>query len=296
MRLMDLPHMAALPFLTCNFECPYCIATPKMYKENNPFGLWESRYDDVFRFISNLEKKMIMVSGGEPLLWRRWRELISETDHYWYFSTNASKIPGWLGDNTIKERVKLFIATFHRTGIAVGRFIDNVKRLQDFGYSVFVKMVFVRDMEQINEAEKTIQAGIPMSFVPLVGGEYSPDEVDMLMPYCQSDMYYRRFLVDGRKPSLCLAGTNESFGVDGLVLTRCSHYSSISLNKVPLLFRGFAKGYIGDIYKPRYYEKPKMCSKPVCACEWHSFGGLYDDIENGRWQHFIDTGKWVTAK
>ena len=107
---MNLNHIAVLPFLTCNFKCPYCVAyLPKFYRDKQPFGLWEEHYDDVVKFIGGLEKKMILASGGEPLLWDRWEDLIKRTDHYWYFVTNTSRIPEWLNDSEIKKKVKYFV-------------------------------------------------------------------------------------------------------------------------------------------------------------------------------------------
>jgi len=288
-RLMNLPHIALLPFLTCNFACSYCVAKP-LLNGKRPFGLWNEHFDDITAFLSKLDTKMIMISGGEPLLWSGWTELIEKTDHYWYFCTNASKIPQWL-DYT-KDRVKLFLAAFHRTGITVDKFIGNVKKLQDAGYPVFVKIVYTRSEQQFAEAEEIIKAGIPTSFVPLYNTKYLPDEVAALRPYCHSDMYYNRFQSVERSPGKCAAGTRESFELTGMIVGRCSHYSHISLNKVPKLLRKFALGYRGDIYESHFDVSARMCSRKVCECEWHSFGELINSPENERWQSLIDTGVW----
>lgn len=294
-KLMNVNHISVLPFLTCNFACPYCIAyKPKLYKDKKPFGLWQERYDDVLKFLKKLDKRMILASGGEPLLWDRWADLIKRTDHYWYFVTNTTRIPEWLNDSEIKSKVKLFLSAFHRTGMRVGKFITNVKKLQDMGYPVFVKIMYVNEEEQLGEAGHIINCGIPMSFVPVVGVNYTKDTREILKPYCQSEMYYKRFDMDNviHLAGKCIAGTKDSFQVDGLTLTRCGHYSSISLNNVPKVLRGLHKGYIGDIYTPKYYRNPKMCNMAVCFCENFNFGGILDDSENPRWQKFIETGTW----
>jgi organic radical activating enzyme len=293
MKLMDLDHISILPFLTCNFKCPYCVAKPHLYSDKQPFGLWEEKYDEVLKFIGSLDKSMILCSGGEPLLWDRWEDLIKRTDHYWYYVTNTSRIPSWLEGNEVKNKVKLFLSAYHRTGIKVGKYVDNVKKLQDMGYAVFCKIMYVKDDEQFKDAEIITKAGIPMSFVPLVGVSYSSTEIKKVKPYCQSTMYYRRFYVIGQTPCLCLAGTKSSFQIDGLTMTRCGHYSSISLNNVSKMLRGLHNGYIGDIYKSKFYNEPKICNKTECFCEYLHFGELLDDSENDKWQSFIDTRKWV---
>jgi hypothetical protein len=293
MKLMDVNHISVLPFLTCNFHCPYCIAyQPALYKDKKPFGLWEERFDEVFKFIKKLDKRMILCSGGEPLLWRRWEELIKGTDHYWYFVTNTSVIPKWLEDREIKSKVKLILSAFHRTGMSINKYIHNVRVLQDRGYPIFTKIMYVKDEMQLKEASVITKCDIPMSFTPVVGLGYSKGELEAIKPYCQSEMYYHRFIDITHKADKCIAGTRDSFQVDGLALTRCGHYSSISLNSVPKLLRGLHNGYIGDVSHQGYYKQPKMCHKAVCFCENFNFGGILDDSENPRWQKFIDTGVW----
>lgn len=293
MKLMNLDHISVLPFLTCNFKCPYCIAyLPRWYRDKKPFGLWEEHYEDMAKFIGRLDKKMILASGGEPLLWDRWANLIKRTDHYWYFVTNTSRVPKWLKDRVVKEKVKLFLSAYHRTGISLDRYIANVQDIQNMGYAVFAKIMYVDDNSQLKDAERIMRADIPMSFVPLVDAYYDPDIAKEVRPYCQSEMYYNRFFDIGHKAGKCIAGTERSFQVDGLTLTRCGHYSSISLNNVPRMFRGLHNGYVGDIYKPKFHKNPRTCHKAVCFCENFNFGGILDDSENPRWQKFIDTGKW----
>lgn len=293
MKLMNVNHISVLPYLTCNFKCPYCIAKPNFYQDKNKFGLWETNYYDVMKFIQTLDKRMILVSGGEPLLWDKWQDMIINSDHYWYFVTNTSVVPKWLGDTEVKNKVKLFLSAFHRTGIKVEKYIDNVKKLQDMGYAVFCKIMYTKEKEQINEANLIIKSGIPMSFVPLVDTKYQSEEISRIKPYCYSDMYYRRFYILGKSSCYCMAGTKDSFQIDGLSMTRCGHFSSISLNNVPKLLRKLHDGYIGDIYQPKFYEKPKICNMNQCFCENLHFGGILDDSENEVWQRFIENGKWV---
>jgi len=244
------------------------------------------------KFIGGLEKKMILASGGEPLLWDRFEDLIKRTDHYWYFVTNTSRIPEWLNDSEIKKKVKLFLSAFHRDGITVENYIANVKKIQDMGYAIFSKIMYTRHPQNFNEAEKIINNRIPLSFVPLVGEKYNGFDKKVLRTYCMSEMYYNRFSLEERKPAVCIAGTKDSFQVDGMVITRCGHYSSISLNNMPKIARLAYNGYVCDVNKPKYMDEPVICKKKECFCENFNFGGILDTSENPRWQEFIDTGVW----
>lgn len=142
---MRLPHIAILPYLTCNFRCSYCVAKNfnniPLFRQKDSFKSWDKQFDDTATFLNTLDEKAVMVSGGEPFIWKRWGELMEKTDHYWYFITNASDVPRWLGYSTVKDRAKLFIATFHKTGIRIEEFIANIRKIQDLGYPVFVKVL-----------------------------------------------------------------------------------------------------------------------------------------------------------
>lgn len=295
MKLMRLPHIAILPYLTCNFRCPYCVVESPVWA----FTKWEAQFEDTVTFLNSIGKKAIMVSGGEPFIWKRWGELIRRTDHYWYFCTNTSKVPKWLQDSTAKEKVKLFLAAFHRTGIQVRKFIANVHKVQDLGYPVFVKVVYVGDSAQFNDIEEIIKAGIPASFAPLLGIECSEQGVADILPYCQSTMYANRFFPPDagaeRAIKPCPAGTEESFEIEGSVIVRCSHYSDMLLNRVPRLLRRFRPRYLGDISHPRFHKQPKICFRKTCACEWHTFSDMAFGFENEKWQHFIETKEWTPA-
>jgi len=303
MKLMNLPHIAIVPYLTCNFSCLYCIAESPLkipfYNPKTSLEKWDAQFEDTVTFLNSIDTKAIEVSGGEPFIWKRWDELIKRTNHNWYFLTNASGVPEWLKNSIVKERTKLFLAAFHRAGMRLERFIDNVCKIQDLGYPVFVKVVYTKNREQFKEMEKIIKVGIPASFVPLVGVKYSREEIEEILPYCQSALYSYRFFVpyDGvdRRANPCVAGTNESFELDGSVISRCSHYSGMSLNKIPKTLRNISTRYLGDIKKPNFYLKPKMCYRKTCTCEWMSFTKIVDGFENEKWQHFIETGEWVPA-
>lgn len=299
MKVMNLPHIAIVPYLTCNFKCPYCVAeTPfkiPFYNPRNSLEKWDAQFEDTVTFLNSIGTKAILVSGGEPTIWKRWDELIKRSDHYWYFLTNVSKVPNWLNDSKVKQRTKLLLAAFHRTGIRIEKFIANVCKIQDLGYPIFVKVVYTKDKDQLKEIDKIIKAGIPASFVPLVGMEYSKKEIEDMLPYCQSAMYACGFWGVNRAVKSCVAGTNESFELDGSIIAKCSHYSGMSLNKIPKLFRGLSSLYLGDIYYPRFYHQPKMCYRKTCTCEWLAFTDIAFGFENEKWQHFIETGKWVPA-
>jgi len=63
MKVMGVPHIAIIPYVTCNLSCSYCVANKY---SNDSLELWASKIDEVIEFLNRLDKKMIMVSGGEP--------------------------------------------------------------------------------------------------------------------------------------------------------------------------------------------------------------------------------------
>jgi len=321
---MGLPHIAVVPFLKCNFACPYCVS----YAHHKAsFGIWDDRFNDIKEFLNSLGKKMIMVSGGEPLIWRKWEHLIEETDHYWYFLSNCSIVPPFLRKDGIKQKIKLFISAYHRSQIDLDRYIGNLKKIQDLGYPIFCKVIYEKEPTQIGEADKIIAAGIPMSFVPLLHAQYSKEQLAEILPYCQSAMYSSRFFPPDagpkRKLGICEAGTSESFQITGFKIVRCSHLGGIHFGNICLpnfskgvifsrgitflrgihfdniylskLLGGRRLGYLGNIDAPRFYNTPVLCRSKTCACEWHNFSSMGFDLENEKWQHFIDTGEWVPA-
>ena len=300
MKLLGVPHMVIIPFTNCNFKCPYCCSS-KFIRAT--ISTWKEHSDDTIKFLNSLDKKMILVTGGgEPLLYD-WTEMIEKTNHYWYFATNCSVVHPFLTGSVTREKVKLFIAAFHRTGISVDKFISNVHRLQDLGYAVFCKIIYTREPKQFDEIETIMKANIPVTFTPLLYGSYSRDETMKVLPYCQSTMYASRFFhfdnKAGRRPAPCVAGTKESFAMTGTTLFRCSQYSE-PIDRMPYLLcprfiRRLWNYEKGNIYNPRFDKTPKMCRKQVCECEWHNFSDMGFDLENEKWQQFIETGKWMPA-
>ena len=303
MKLMNLPHIAIVLYLTCNFKCSYCVAEASrkvlFYNSKDSLDRWDAQFGGIVSFLNSLDTKAIMVSGGEPFIWKRWGELIERTAHYWYFITNASSVPKWLGDSVVKTRTKLIIATFHRTEMRIERFIDNVCKMQDLGYPVFAKVIYDGDSGRFREIEKVMKAGIPVSFVPFLNMAYSKVSITNMLTYCQSAMYAGRFFPPDagveRDIKPCMAGTEESFEVDGSVIARCSFYSGMPLNEVPRFLRGLSHRYLGDIHHPRFFKEPKMCYRKTCACEWHTFSDMAFGFENEKWQRFIETGEWSSA-
>ena len=265
MKLFNLDHISILPYTTCNFKCPYCCTTNKELTLRQ----WDELEPQILKFLQSLPKKAIMVSGGEPLLWN-WSKLINNTDHTWYFLTNGSVIPEWVNK---QDKIKLFIAAFHKSQIELDKFIYNIRKLEK---PTFVKVVYT-GMDDIASVEKLIKENIPASLTPEVNSKYNQDQVELIKPYITSQMYLNRFLGVKRSKGKCNAGTALSFELTGTKVNRCSHNSC---------------KFIGEIDNPKLYNKPKNCSRKTCYCEWHQFSELSGGEENERWQKLVDTGKW----
>lgn len=286
MKLMNVSHIAILPFTTCNFACPYCCAST--YNPNT-LKLWREHEGDIIDFLNTLDTKMIMVSGGEPLLYD-WTNMIKNTNHYWYFMTNGSRIPSFLKD----KKVKLIVAAFHRTQIDIDEFTSSLQRMRE-NTPVFCKIMYVRDPRQFDEIETITKTGIPASFTPLLNAYYSNGELMEVLPYCQSVMYAKRFLNEKREPAPCIAGTSESFEISGTSIVRCSHYNSPRLKYVPQIFKRPWHDERGNIHNAVFDKVPKICRRSICECEWHSFSDLNNSKENEVWQKFIDTERWTST-
>ena len=278
MKLFNLDHVALLPYTTCNFKCSYCVDANRRLS----MKVWDARASDILTFLNELSAKAVMVSGGEPLLWKDWPRLIKETLHTWYFLTNASVLPSWL--RSTRHSIKLVIAAYHRSQMDINTFIRNIETLQDMSYPVFVKIVYDGTTLQFYDIEQIQKANIPVSFSPMLGVKLTKEQIDKALPYCQSEMYKSRFLPPPfgkrRNYQKCNAGTSSSFEIDGSKLLMCSHKTSL-----------FDR--IGTLDKPKLHRRAYPCYKNHCACEWHTFSELDTrPNENVRWQKFVDTGAW----
>jgi hypothetical protein len=218
---------------------------------------WNENSKKVLSFLQKQSPKAVMISGGEPLLWD-WSEFLSSTPHTYYFLTNASVIPKWLS----ASNVSLIIAAYHKTGLSINEFIENIKRIEKL---VFVKVVYV-DEEDKRNVERLWKEGITASLVPQEGKRYKT-----VPSQCISETYARRFRRETKGLSICRAGTKNSFEIREDKLSRCSLW--------PLTQRSFA-----------------MCNLPCpvryCRCEWQQFSELSGSNDNERWQSFVESGKW----
>jgi len=278
MRLFDLDHIALLPYTTCNLKCSYCVTTNKKLS----LGRWMEHSIEVLDFLKKQPQKAIMVSGGEPFIWKGWPVFFTSTPHIWYFLTNASFIPPWI--TLAKGSVRLFIAAYHRQQVSLDVFIRNIKTLQDLGFPVFVKIVYNGEDTQLKDIEQIQHEDIPASFAPMIGTTFSDLQITNAIMYSQSLMYKKRFMPypygNTRAHTICKAGTTASFEIDGCKLNRCSHISSFLALQ-------------GNVNHSYLRKESYACKRDYCACEWHTFGELDSTLnENTRWQVFVNTGKW----
>ena len=262
MKLFNLDHISIIPFTTCNFKCPYCVNTD----HTMTLGNWERNKAATLRFLQSLPRRAIMVSGGEPLLWNGWKDLIEQTNHTWYFLTNGSVVPSWFH----QPNVKLAIVAYHKTGISIDKFVDNVKRLE---VPVFVKVVYCDEQDK-DSVEQFWSRGIPASLAPLEGRRYAsvPEQ-------CTTQTYRRRFLHETKGLELCRAGTKKSFEIRDNRLYGCSLWHSLA-------------GFCGSVTRPNPMPFSLPCLIRYCRCEWHQFSELSGTNDNERWQHLVDTGIW----
>ncbi len=261
MKLLNRNHIALVPYTTCNFRCPYCIA----HNDALTITHWKNNVVDVNKFLQNIEPKAILLSGGEPLLYD-WTEVMSSNNHYWYILSNLSTIPGWIRN---RREIKFFIPAFHKSMLSIDKFIANAKTLQDWGFPVFAKIVYndATDMAHLETLHKNC---IPVTLAPLYGTT-NP----VLANYCWSELYKNRFLGKTHKGlTLCKAGTSVSFEIRGNQLARCSHWYLPITN--------------GTVTQPRLWKMAMPCPIRECACEWHQFSELQGKNDNYTWESLIN--------
>lgn len=280
---MGVDHVGVIFSRKCNFNCSYCC---NLGSTSAPWGLWNDKFDDLVGFLNSLEgRRMILVSGGEPIIWDKLGDLVESTDHFWYLASNCSLVNPYLKRDVVHDKIKLIIGAYHESQMKLDKFIGVVREMQGLGYPVFVKVMYDGGKSQFKMAEQMIGSGIPFSFVPFLEKQYTDVDIRSVLRYCQSSYYASRFfpvpLGPRREPGLCAAGTNKSFHMNEFSICRCSHRQD---------------DVLGDIANPGFYSEPQWCDKTFCACEWHNFSDLGGFTgENNRWQRFIDTGVWEPA-
>ncbi|MFB3786088.1 MAG: radical SAM protein [bacterium] len=267
---------ALLYSLRCNYACSYCCTkagrgSPQSWVEANPAR--------VARFLLALEPGVVMISGGEPFLWRELPALARITSrHIWIVLTNASLVPR----NLQPDLFPMVIAAYHSEAADWNRFLNNVLEYQQRGVRVLVKLIVkpFQEQETLDQWKAAWDQGISAHLCPLEYNVHFPlrrlqEIVDHHLTSC---LYNSRFFRLPLRRGYCPAGSREMLEInpDGTVVA-CSTVMR------PV-------GHAGR-------EVPTTpgiaCPADNCYCEWHHWKGVASNHENPRWNYFFQTGTWI---
>lgn len=259
----------------CNYACSYCS---NYAGQGNPYSLVETEPAQLIEVFNSVEPGVIMVSGGEPVLWEAMPRLLEELpQHYWVILTNLSILKRWL----FHDRVKLVIAAYHHEFTPVDAFTEKLLALRG---KVMVKILVVPGVEEehLGLWKRWGDLGIPTHLVPIswpMGCQ--PEFLDRFRSgeLLTSCMYNSRFFNEWvHVPRKCVAGTRDMFQVmPGGGFSACSQTGKIEAG--------------GTIMKPVWNEKPRLCDQS-CSCEWHHWAGMALAEDNQVWDNFAETGEW----
>ncbi len=172
----ESPQLGCAWYLTgvCNYDCPYC------YDQSKPTQHPAISTDDVRRVFGHLVKARgplrIAITGGEPTLHPRFREILSYLDadgHTIRISSNLS-----LGAEPFIASVGRpadcrINASFHPSRSDVDRFGAEVRALTDAGFRVRISYALypphVGRLEDCRKAMAQAAPGVEFRAAPFVG-------------------------------------------------------------------------------------------------------------------------------
>ena len=266
----------------CNYSCSYCSV--ELRRGEMPGLLRQADVDKVERLLDRLPPAVIVVSGGEPALWKGLKQLVEnnarkqptwrqrlrgmvpeDVRHNFVFFSNVSLLPDWYFDDS----VKLIMASFHREQVTERKFSESVRVLHDAGKRVKVKLMTApgEEYENVKFFRELWDYGVPASFAPIEEFfEQDPSKKkvfdhrfisDLIEKYRTSALYTSRFFLatDRTITKLCPAGTKESFFIemDG-TFRRCVFQGPIVVR------RGFRR-VSGSLDRPVFHRRPQLCDR-----------------------------------
>jgi hypothetical protein len=280
MNFLNRNQYAIVFGLRCNYSCSYCCnyASPR-----NPKSEVERNAAAFIELFNRVDPGVIMLSGGEPFLWKDLPTIIGELpQHYWVILTNLSSVPKWVEH----VNIKLVIPAYHEEFAREESFTDRLIQLKDVGKRVHVKLIVKPEQEydQIHLWDMWNSMGVPSSLVPLDYTYFFRRDFlqDLITKYRTCSLYNARFFrVDVAMNIHCFAGTRKMFQVmpDGR-LVRCSRL------QVPI------GNDSSSIASPTFDDQSRFCDVDGCYCEWHHWASATPANDNRTWTDYVETGTW----
>jgi len=170
------PQLGCAWYLTgvCNYDCPYC------YDQSKPTRHPVLNMDDVRRVFGDFARARgplrIAITGGEPTLHPRFREIVSYLDaegHWLGISTNLSSGAEPFITSICRPADCHINASFHPSRSDVAVFGAEVRSLDDAGFPVSISYVLypphVERFEHYLEAMAEVAPGVEFRGAPFVG-------------------------------------------------------------------------------------------------------------------------------
>lgn len=266
----------------CNYDCTYCIQSPKT-RVGQPSEEDVTRFLDFFAALpGSWEVKM---TGGEPFAFPAFLErivpgLIERTAHTVSVLTNLSAPPAQLARFAALTRGRLGIvsASIHLEHVEIDAFVDKARAFRaaiDPAASMVINAVLVPGrLTEVEQARGAITAA-GLRFFPQVmklgGGTFA---------YEEGDREKVQELI-GIRPNPRTANTAPSYrgrtcftGVDYFVLTQRGDAFRCRTA------RRFDEGFLGNVLAGTFAlaEAPSPCTYDICPCTVPANRGMIEGL------------------
>lgn len=265
----------------CNYRCPYCFFDG-MWEEIEPRNQYlplEKWFKVWYRIFEKYEKVRILITGGEPLIYLDFIELVEELSKYCAigFDTNLSCSVMKLRDfvkKVVAENIDCGLS-FHPLFAEYDSFLNKALFLKENGYNV--RVYYVTYPPQLGRLKyfqhKFVKKGlnfVPQPFRGRYNGKiypeaYTEEEKALIYNITEDlDVEFRKKInkqMDQVKSEgrLCRAGqVYARVDTDGTVY-RCGCDATGSANKP-----------IGNFFDANFelLDKPTPCEEKICPCEF----------------------------
>ena len=256
----------------CNYNCSYCFAQKPKDKNEYREHTADEWLDALYSIYKKYGKCKVILTGGEPLLYKDAADLVIKATKYHHLSvgTNLSSDEGVLERIAEESKIEnLFIsASFHLEKATVEAFINKSLLLKEKGVGIWLSAVvhpkYLAEMPIIRD--KFEEKGLGIGFFPFIGkymgriypAEYSEEELKILrgLPGWHDrtgDLDQKAIELPQVKGIRCYAGVKYIF-----------------VNPHGEVFRCVPVGQsIGNLFEEDFstLRTPARCPVEICDCE-----------------------------
>ncbi len=266
----------------CNYDCTYCIQSPKT-RVGHPSAEDVEKFLAFFQSLPNAWE--VKMTGGEPFAFPAFLErivpgLIETTPHKVSVLTNLSAPPAQLRRfaELTRGRLGIVSASIHLEHVEIDAFVEKARAFRaqiDERASMVINAVLVPGrLDQVESAQRAIESA-GLRFFPQVmkigGGTFAYDDDD-------------RVNVDrlvGISPNPRKANIAPSYrgrvchtGVDYFVLTQRGDGWRCRTS------RRFDEGFLGNVLNGTFAlaESPSPCTYDICPCTVPANRGMIEGL------------------